>query len=180
MVSPPKARSSTSFANSASIYFQATKRVIERENRDVGRCGRPSCFIDGDELHTKPPFSRTPTAGVIDEYSTHDVRGHGEKVSPIPPVNVTLVDESQIHLVNQGGRLQSVANPFFVQLTRRDAPQLRIDKRQQLIERTVVAATPIIEERRDIMRRGHRCLQRARESQDRRPPTLDGEFFLPV
>jgi hypothetical protein len=39
-------------------------------------------------------------ASVIDKDSAHDLRGHAEEVRPIPPVDVALVNEPQIHLVN--------------------------------------------------------------------------------
>ena len=66
-----------------------------------------------------------------------------KEVSSIPPVAVSLVNESQIHLVNQGGRLEGVADPFASKLSPRDPAQLRIDPRQQLIERTLVTTTPL-------------------------------------
>ena len=58
-------------------------------------------------------------------------------------------------LVNQGRGLQGVVGPLVAKLARRDAAELRIDERQQLIERSPVAATPIAEQRRDVARRNH-------------------------
>jgi hypothetical protein len=68
--------------------------VIEGEKWDVVRCSRPPGFIDRDALHGMSAFTRPLTTGVIDKDSAHDVGCHAEKVSPIPPVYVTLIDES--------------------------------------------------------------------------------------
>ena len=53
------------------------------------------------------------------------------------------------------GRLQGVADSFHPKLARCDAAELRVDEWQQLIKRSAVAATPISEERRDVVWRGH-------------------------
>ena len=73
----------------------------------------------------------------------------------ILPIDLPLVHEPHVHLVNQGGRLQGVVGPFVSKLARRNAAELRIDKRQQLVERIPVPATPIAEQRRHIARRDH-------------------------
>jgi hypothetical protein len=95
------------------------------------------------------------TTGVIDQNPTDDLRRRAKEVSPVPPVDVTLIDEPEVDLVNQCGRLQRVADSLAPKLARRNGAQLRVDERQQLIECTAVAATPFAEERRDVTRRGH-------------------------
>jgi hypothetical protein len=64
-------------------------------------------------------------------------------VSPTPPINVALVDQSQIHLVNQSGGLKGVADSLAAKPTGRDPAQFRVDQWQQPIERALVAATPV-------------------------------------
>jgi hypothetical protein len=91
------------------------------------------------------------TAGVIDQNPAHDLRGHPQEMRPILPIDLALVDDAQIHLMNQSGRLQGVADSLHPKLARLDAAELRIDDWQQLIERSAVAATPISEERRDVV-----------------------------
>ena len=86
------------------------------------------------------------------------LRGDTKEMRPILPVDLALIDEPDVHLVHKGGRLQGVVGPLAPKLARRDAPELRIDERQQLIERSPVAATPIAEQCRDVARRDHRSL----------------------
>ena len=88
--------------------------------------------------------------GVIDQDPAHDLRRHAEKVRPILPIDLPLVDEPEVHLVDQGRGLQGVVGPLAPKLARRHATELRVDQRQQLIERSLVAATPIAEQRRDF------------------------------
>jgi hypothetical protein len=95
---------------------------------------------------------------VVDEDPAHDPRGHSEKVSPIPPIDVALVNESQKHLVHQGGGLERVAGSLASKLTCRNPTQLGVHERQQLIERALVAAAPVSEERSDIAGRGHNSM----------------------
>jgi hypothetical protein len=87
---------------------------------------------------------------VIDQDPAHDLRCGSEKVRPVPPIDVALVDQPQIHLVHQGGWLECVADTFASKLTCCDPTQLSVHERQQLIERALVAATPIAEKRRDV------------------------------
>ena len=91
------------------------------------------------------------TAGVIDQNPAHDLRRHAEEMRPILPIDLALVDDAQIHLMNQRGRLQGVADSFHPKLARCNAAELRVDEWQQLIKRSAVAATPINEERRDVV-----------------------------
>jgi len=81
--------------------------------------------------------------GVINEDPAHDLCCHSEKMSPTPPIDVALVDQSQIHLVNQGGGLKGVADALAAQPTGRYPAQLLVDQWQQPIERALVAATPV-------------------------------------
>ncbi len=82
------------------------------------------------------------TARMIDQDPAHDLRGYAKKMGSALPVDPTLVDHAEIHLVNQRGRLQRVADSFHPKLARCDAAQLRVDEWQQLIKRNAVAATP--------------------------------------
>jgi hypothetical protein len=99
------------------------------------------------------------TTGVIDQDAAHDVRGDTKEMRSILPVDLPLIDEPDEDLVHQGRRLQGVVSPFAPKLAGRDAPELRIDEWQQLVERSPVAATPIAEQCRDIARRAHRSLR---------------------
>ena len=60
-----------------------------------------------------------------------------------------------LHLMIEGRRVQGVVGTLVPKLARGNPAELRIDEWQQLIERGSIAATPIAEERRDVVRRSH-------------------------
>jgi hypothetical protein len=90
------------------------------------------------------------TPGVIDQDPAHDLRRRAKEMRPILPIDLPLIDEPQVHLVNQRRRLQGVVSPLAAKLAPRDATEFRVDQWQQLIERTAVAATPRAKQRRDV------------------------------
>jgi hypothetical protein len=98
------------------------------------------------------------TPGVIDQDPAHDLRRHTKEVRPILPIDLPLIDEPQVHLMNERRRLQGVAGPLAAKLARRYATEFRVDEWQQLIERTAVAATPSTKQRRDVAGRGQERL----------------------
>ncbi len=84
-----------------------------------------------------------------------------KEMCPVLPIDPLLVDEAQIRFVDEGGRLQAVAGPLATELTPGNAAQLGVDERQQLIESTVIPVSPIVEQGRDVRRRGpHRLLSK--------------------
>src|SRR5262249_23395901 len=95
------------------------------------------------------------TTGMVDEDSAHRLRGHAEKMCSILPTDLALVDESQVDLMDQRRRLQRVVYALTSKLARRDAPELVVDERQQLLERSCVASTPVGQQRGDAPRRSH-------------------------
>ena len=96
------------------------------------------------------------TTGVIDQDAAHDLRGDTKEVGPILPVTLALIDKPDEYLVHEGRWLERVVRALTPQLAGGNAPELRIDEWQQLIERTPVATTPIAEQRRNVARRVHR------------------------
>jgi hypothetical protein len=70
------------------------------------------------------------TPGVIDQDAPHDLRRHAKEVRPILPIALSLVDEPQIDLVDERGRLERVVHSFHPELPVGDATELRIDPGQ--------------------------------------------------
>jgi hypothetical protein len=64
-------------------------------------------------------------------------------VRSILPVDLALIDETQVDLVDERRRLQRVIHALASELTGSDAAQLGIQERQELVERGGVAATSI-------------------------------------
>jgi hypothetical protein len=130
--------------------LQALEGLMQPENKPVVRRGNVCCFIDWYATLALPSFARAMAAGVIDQDPAHDLGGHTKKMRSIPPVDLTLVEDAEVHLMDEGCCLQGVIGTFVSELAPRDMSELCIDDRQQLMERGPFAATPIMEERRNV------------------------------
>jgi hypothetical protein len=60
------------------------------------------------------------------------------------------IDETQIGFVDERGRLQRVVRPLARHLPSRQPLQLRVNDRQELLQRGLIAILPSGEETRDI------------------------------
>jgi hypothetical protein len=64
----------------------------------------------------------------------------------IPPIGVSLVDESKVRLVNEGGGLKDVPRRFVPKPVRRAAAQFLVDHRDELVSRSEISAAPRVQE----------------------------------
>jgi hypothetical protein len=85
---------------------------------------------------------------------SHQLGRQPEELRTRLPVHASLVDEAQIHFVDQRRRLQSVIGALATKMIARQSPQFVIDKRHQFGGRILVAIAPTEKKRRDIMRLG--------------------------
>jgi hypothetical protein len=70
------------------------------------------------------PFRSEAGARVINGDPTHELRRHREEVRAIAPLRVPRIDQLQIRLVNERGRLQRRARTLSPHLAPRDATKL--------------------------------------------------------
>ena len=138
--------------------FQPLERIIQRKHGYPVGPSRLDSFVDRHALHAAAAFARVVPTGAVDQDPPHDLRGNAEEMSSTPPIDLPLIDEPQVCLVDERRRLQGVPQPLAAKLAPRDMAQLAIHERQQLIERTVIPAAPVVEQRRDVLRRGRHCI----------------------
>ena len=67
------------------------------------------------------------------------------------PIRASLVDESKVGLVDQGGRLQDVSRLLAPKPGRRPASQFLVDDRHQLVPRGQIASAPRVQKSRHIV-----------------------------
>jgi hypothetical protein len=79
---------------------------------------------------------------MIDQDPSHHLCRDAEKVCAILPGNPLLTDQPEIHLVNQGGRLQRVVPTLVAKIATRSPSELSIDERQEVVTRLEVTPTP--------------------------------------
>ena len=123
--------------------LQAIQRLIERKDGDLRLARRRPCFVDGHTANAVAPLDRVVPTSVVDQDPAHDLCRDAEEVRPILPVHLALVDEPDVDLVNERRRLKGVVSPLAAKLARGRAAKLCVNEREQLIERSPIAATPI-------------------------------------
>ena len=62
--------------------------------------------VQGDAFEAATALSSEPRSRVIDENPPHQTGSHAKDMSPVAPVDMTLIDQSEVGLVNEGGWLQ--------------------------------------------------------------------------
>ena len=80
---------------------------------------------------------------MIDQDTPHEPCAHGQKVCAIVPVDPLHLDQSQVGLVHQGGRLKAVTGPFTGHAAARNPRKLILNQRHQFVQRRIVAASPV-------------------------------------
>ena len=102
-------------------------------------------------LHGPPAAFLIPLRSrVVDEDAPHETGRHREEVRAILPVDLLDVDQAQVRLVDERGRLKAVPCPFAGHAPAGDAAQFAVDDRNEPIERRLVALPHCQEEPRHI------------------------------
>src|SRR5262249_32740181 len=91
-----------------------------------------------------------PAAGVVHEDPPHRLRRDPEEVSPVLPVDAPLIDETEVGLVHEGGRLERVIGSLGPEVGGGEPPQLPVNEWQEPVEGARFAAAPFLEKRSDI------------------------------
>src|SRR6185369_15638582 len=84
-------------------------------------------FVQREFLKILATLFRIVLARMVDQQATHYLSSNSEKMSAVLPVDPRLIDESQICLMNQRGRLKRVIGSFTPQIIRRKFAQFIVD-----------------------------------------------------
>jgi hypothetical protein len=91
---------------------------------------------------------------VVHQDLAHRYGGHREEVPATRPRLAVVVRELEIGLVDQRGRLHAVVGANAAALAPRDAPQILVDERDELIERAGFSPAVRIEQLRHVTAHG--------------------------
>ncbi len=80
--------------------------------------------------------------GVVHQDLAQDVAGDGEEMGAAVPAFLFVLDELEIGLVNQDGRLARAGVAFAGELGGGELAELPVDDRREVLERGFVAAAP--------------------------------------
>ncbi len=129
---------------------QSAEGIIDGEHADRGIGAKVQRIFDWDDgLPTAAPGTEVG-ARMIDEDTTHEMRGNGEKVRAVPEVRFALLDELQVGFVDEGGGLQRVIGAFATHVVRRAAMQLIVDQGHEALDYALVAAGQSRQQGRDF------------------------------
>jgi hypothetical protein len=79
-----------------------------------------------------------------------------KKVRAAFPINISLVNQFQISLVNQRGRLQSVVGSFASQVLSRLTVKLGVNERHQFVNSLMISVAPLSQDFRNVLFSGVR------------------------
>jgi len=117
----------------------------------VGRNGHGS--VEFHLIYTV--FERLALPGGVDQYPAHRLCSDREKLSPIFPIDFSLISEFEIGLVHQFGRLNRYG-VLALKKTTRQASKLVVDNWQQFIKSvpvvTIVPLSDFLQQHRHVTR----------------------------
>src|SRR6266566_9160514 len=93
---------------------------------------------------------------MVNHDAPHQLRGCRDKVAPALPDRLRIIDEPQVGFVENGGGLQGVAGAFPAHVMVRESVQFGLHQREQLLQRSLVSAAPVVEQLGDLLSRGWR------------------------
>ena len=126
IVRPPKKRSSTICACAPSSALSRVEGLVERQDVDLARrLGRGDGDVQRHLLDLAAPLLGAAAAGVVDQDPAHRLRGDREEVTAVLPGDPRLIDEPEVRLVHDRGRLQRVAGRLLPEVPFGDAAAAR-------------------------------------------------------
>ncbi len=93
----------------------------------------------------RPPAGRARRRARAHLDDIPSARGDAKEMRATFPAELMLGNQTQVGLVDERGRLQGLPRPFTTELPPRDAAQLAVYDRQELVERSGVPAAPAVE-----------------------------------
>ncbi len=91
---------------------------------------------------------------MVHENPPHHLSGDAKELGAAFLGDSCLTHEAQEDFAHQSGRLERVASALAAQVLAREAAQLAIDERDELLERFLAALAPLDEEFGDVGLRG--------------------------
>ena len=82
---------------------------------------------------------------VHQENASHQVCRNSKEVAAVFPIHVMLIDQAQISLMHQRGRLQGVITTLLAQVVSGKAAEFVIHQRDQFGEDVLVAAAQLLQ-----------------------------------
>ena len=134
--------------------FEPRERAIEIEDvhcvDPMRRRGNGRIQFDGHG-HSATFLPRLAPR-MVEEHTPHKLRGDAEEMTSILPIDLALIEQTQIRLVDDRSDLEPIVPPFADQAARRKHTQFVVNERHQLVERVSAAILPLVQKLCDFGR----------------------------
>src|SRR5579863_8320363 len=97
-------------------------------------------------MHPAAALGVTLRAGVIHKNAAHDAGAERKEMSPILPLDVLNVDQSEVGFINERGSLQSVPGILSGEAPAGDLAKLGVHQNDQALEGSRVIGAPSLEQ----------------------------------
>ena len=121
-------------------------------NNFVHRFARPQKMFERYRSHAVATFLGRPGAAGIDEYPAHHPNGDREEMLAVLPLDLLRIDQAEVGLVHEVGRLQRHSGPLPGDPLPCEPPQLAFDERDEGIEGILITGTPLLQEPGNVRR----------------------------
>ena len=113
-------------------------------------CGDREVLVERDAVQRPAAFLVVARAREVDEHAAHQPRGHREEVRAILPLDAPDINQPEVDLVDERGRLEHVVRTLAGHMPLGNATQLGVDERNQLFDCVAVPASPLDEKGSDV------------------------------
>jgi hypothetical protein len=119
----------------------------------------PECFINRNDINFRlfqtvskaeshprcisAALARGAVARVVYQHAPHHVRGQSKELGAILPIDTVLIDQPEVRLVHQRGRLECVIGSFAAHVGSRQPSKFVVNQGQNLIQRIVIPVSDI-------------------------------------
>ena len=126
---------------------KALEGGVEIEHVDVERRhGHRRRIVQRHVDSARAALLGAPGAGAVNEDAPHHLRRDGEELRTILPGRAALIDEPDVRLVHERGRLKGVVRPLAPQVRRGAATKLAIHEHQHTLARLEIPGGPRVQE----------------------------------
>jgi hypothetical protein len=125
--------------------------VFTREDLLRAGVGHDRDILQRDVRDAAAALGSLAAASMVDQHVPHHLRGHREEVRARLPADVLLIDQPQVRLVHERGRLEKGAGCLTPHVTAGQAVELLVYEGDETIEGGRIAAAPIYEQACDLV-----------------------------